>query len=414
MRCQKRVLSSIVVTAVLLLFNSAAEPFYERGEESGSLEARGFLDLAGGYSSNPDMPLLYQNRKDNNFGGTARLLADGKSQGSGLGFEFNGVVYGYGSTAVIPVPPDVERSSAVEWTVRDTDKSRSHLVVDHLNLRFTSGGEDLIVGRQAISLATCFYFTPNDFFAPFSAQTFFRVFKPGVDAARLEVKLGDLSQLSLFSVLGYAPNNGGANGWSASPDRGRTSYMAKASTAFSNFQWSLIGGEVANSSIIGGSFQGELFHRLGVRGEGHYAGNSGGSHAEAVIGIERRLTSGLTLRYEEFYNGQGAGATSQYQLASWNTALYHAMNYGAFGGEYQFTPLLTGQALIMFNFTDGSDLAALYAVYSLSDNSELSIGLNLPYGSTGPANIGFSPTATIGSEFGTYPYSAAVDLRLYF
>lgn len=395
------------------MLSNAAEGFYEHSDESGSFEARGFLDFTGGYSSNPDLQLFYKNRYDHSYGAAARLLANG-TVGPEFGFEFNGVAYGYGSTASIPFVADVERSSAAEWTMRDTDQSRIHLAIDHLNLRFTSGGEDLIVGRQAINFASCFYFTPNDFFAPFSAQTFFRVYKPGVDALRLEVKLGELSQLSLVAALGYTPDKTGANGWSASPDGARNSYLAKVSTAFANFQWSALAGRVADATIIGGSLQGEVFHWLGIRGEGHYASVAGGSYAKAAIGLEHRFSDGITVRYEEFYNGQGAGGASQYDPATWNSDYYHAMNYGALGIGYQFSPLLTCEALRIVNFTDGSVLTAFYAVYSLSDNSELSAGLNLPYGNSGSDGLGFPPSLTIGSEYGVFPYSASVDLRLYF
>jgi hypothetical protein len=46
-----------------------------------------------------------------------------------------------------------------------------------------------------------YYFTPNDFFASYAAQTFYRSYKPGVDAARLDWQWSELSQISLMTVV---------------------------------------------------------------------------------------------------------------------------------------------------------------------------------------------------------------------
>ena len=106
--------------------------------------------------------------------------------------------------------PDVERSSALEWSL--SESNYIHTAIDRLNIHWIKDRVDIIAGRQPINLATTFYFTPNDFFAPFAAQTFYRVYKPGVDALRTEVRLGELSQLSLICALGYSPEKGSANG----------------------------------------------------------------------------------------------------------------------------------------------------------------------------------------------------------
>ena len=79
----------------------------------------------------------------------------------------------------------------------------------------------------------------------------------------------------------------------------------------------------------------------------------------------------------------------------------------AVGASYEFTPLLTGDALALHNWVDGSSLIALYALYSLSDESEMAISANLPVGKA-PAGL------TLQSEFGTYPTSLNIEFRSYF
>ncbi|MBI3581996.1 MAG: hypothetical protein HY098_08000 [Nitrospinae bacterium] len=412
MRLQNKI-RTLVVLAVIFLPPWKADAFYDAKGDGYELDARGYFDVAASFSKNPDAPLLYPNRYDEGYGFTSRLMV-GETSGDWFAFEFNGLAYGLGSSSPIPVFPDVERSSAVEWVVHDGAYIRSHVVVDHLNVRFSRGGVDLIAGRQAINLATCFFFTPNDLFAPFAAQTFYRVFKPGVDAARLEVRLGGLSQLTLVAAEGYAPDPSGANGWSASPDIGRASYVARAVTTFSNFQWGVVAGKMANFDLVGGSMQGEVFNWLGIRGEGHVEFAGADSRALAAVGLEHRFNNGVTARYEEFYNGAGAASAGQYRLATWYSTQYHGLNYGALGFDYQFTPLWSASAVAIANFTDGSDLAAFNAVYSLADNSEIWFGLFLPGGAGASASPGLPSSVVPGSEYGLYPYSATVDLRMYF
>ena len=124
------------------------------------------------------------------------------------------------------------------------------------------------LGRQPINLASTFYFTLNDFFAPFSAQTFFRQYKSGVDAARLDWQWTEFSQLSLMTVVSYK-REASNTGWSTSPDWSETSYLVRASTLFDVFEWVGIVGKINGDDIVGLDFQSEVFNGLGVRGEGH-------------------------------------------------------------------------------------------------------------------------------------------------
>ncbi|MCF6208122.1 MAG: hypothetical protein L3J61_01880, partial [Ghiorsea sp.] len=67
---------------------------------------------------------------------------------------------------------------------------------DRLNISYGNDTVYLKAGRQAISLATTFFFSPNDFFSPFTIQSLNRDFKQGVDALYIETQLGGFSQLS--------------------------------------------------------------------------------------------------------------------------------------------------------------------------------------------------------------------------
>ncbi len=411
---------SIIFAAAILATLSLPPPavaFYEwQGGQSGG-ELRGLLRAGGGLYDNPKNNILYENDTDSTASGTVRLLFDGFF-GNGASVELNAYQYyqhtSYDQTPFSASSPsslrDVERTSLIEWKIADGAHDRSRLAIDRLNLRVTFDRTDFTIGRQAVNLATTFYFTPNDFFAPFSAQTFYRVYKSGVDAARAEVRLGELSQLTLLGVLGYKRDSSEANGWSKFSDSQQNSFVARASAVVGEFEWSVLGGKVRRSYAIGGSVQGEFFGWLGLRAEGHYANpDAGNSHAEITVGLEHRFENSLDIRVEHFHHGSGYGNADDYSqaLLSTETIQYLGKNYTAFGAGYEFTPLLSGQALLEKNWTDASILLAFYSVYSLSDESELSFTLSVPFGD--------EPAGTdVKSEFGAYPRSVSVELRIYF
>jgi len=388
------------------------------GEESG-LEISGFLRFAATHNENPDYPPLYGDRTSRNGLAAARLLGNGWI-GENVGFEFNAYqsylktdssVAGSGGLS----SRDVERSGTLEWTVKDEPEEQALFAVDRFNIRLSEGRFDLTLGRQAINLATTFYFTPNDFFAPFSATTFYRVYKPGVDAARLEIRLGELSQLSFYRVLGYEPDGSKPSGWGGSISDGRASSLARLSFNMAGFEWAVMGGRVVNKSVIGASLQGELFGLLGLRAEGHHADpEQAGKKAydEFTLGVERSYENSLDLRLEWFYHGSAVAgaAVSDFTLAPAPGEAggnYLGRQYLAFNVGYEFSPLLTVQLLPVVNLTDRSYMLALYSSYSLSDESELFFSFSMPFGKKPDAG-------GINSEFGLYPASVALEARFYF
>lgn len=394
-----------LLLALTLMAASAfpAAAFYEYADDSNNFEARGLVRLDGGISQNPDNPALYSVRGDAQLDMEGRLMAAGRA-GTHLAFDFNGYLFGSYAGSNRHKTAEVERSGSFEWILRDEKRDAARFAIDQLFITLSADRLDLRVGRQPIGLATCLYFTPNDFFAPFAAQTFYRVYKPGVDAARLDFRAGALSQISLIHALGYAADPAGANGYAGSPDSGGAVDIGRVSVTFAHFEWSMLGGKIKDGSVIGGALQGELFSWLGVRAEGHRRENATGSWLEIAAGAERRFANSLTIRYEHFHNGAGAASSAAYRLGS---TPYPGREYGALGFSYEFTPLLTGQMLALANWRDGSQALSLYGVLSVSDESELALGVSVPRGE--PA------TATgMQSEYGTYPTSAYADFRIYF
>ncbi|MFZ5774522.1 MAG: hypothetical protein ACOY3Z_03440 [Thermodesulfobacteriota bacterium] len=307
----------------------------------------------------------------------------------------------------------VERSSLLAWQQHRGEAGEASLTADSLNARWQSGDTEVTLGRQPISLATTFLFSPNDLFAPFSAQTFYRVYKPGVDAIRSETRLANLSQLTLLGVLGYDGDPSSANGWSQEPEWSRASLLGRFVREEGGFAWGLMAGTAGDHRITGGSLSGELFDWLGIRLEGHYAapereGVAGGT--EFCLGIEHRFESSLFLRLEHFLHGQGYDAVEEINRELALDTLRQGLlgkSYSGFGAGYEFSPLVTGEFIALTNWSDHSGLISANLTRSLSDEAELAATLTLPFGDK-PEPGG------IGSEFGQAGATFLLEFRTYY
>jgi hypothetical protein len=366
-------------------------------------EIGGFAELTGGPATYPADNTLYTSRERELLAGSLRLLAE--AGGGELHFSAN-LLEAAGSVAPLAagpagqLPPEVERSALLTWEQHDSAHSRAALSADVLQLQYRGGAVDLVLGRQPVSLATTFYFVPNDFFAPFAAQTFFRTYKPGVDALRADLRLAPLSQLTLLGVLAYERDADSANGWRRGPDWSRSALLARYTREWRGWGWTLLGGTVRDRTVAGGALQGDLFNWLGVRLEGHYgrAELSGAADGGGLsLGVEHRYPGNFNWRLEYFYNGYPA------ELPATNTG----HNYGALGLGWELTPLLTGGLVALAALDDDSQLLAGNLLYSLSDESELALTAILPLGARPD---GVEP----GTEFGRQPRQLLLEYRVYF
>lgn len=395
-----------------VLYLDVAHAFYDWHTAQSQGNARASMRGFAIATQKPANPTFYQERDDEALGGIARLIID-TQVGHSWHFDINAYQTWLPNSLVtsengVDTVLDVERSGALEWSHSDDDYA--HLAIDRLSLRKSLTNADISIGRQPINLATTFFFSPNDFFAPFAAQAFYRVYKPGVDAMRADISFSELTQLSLIGVQGYRGEPGSDSGWSDSGERLRNSYLARFATNLANTEWALLAGKVRRTRISGGSISGELFDWLGLRAEGHVVeelDENSDDKTELSIGLEHRWENSLFLQLEQFYHGSGATAIAEYADSLTGDSNYLARRYQALGLSYEFNPLLTGQMTIIQNAIDHSRLYSINTLYSLSDESELSISLTVPQGKE-PEGL------AIKSEFGRYPKVLNVELRAYF
>lgn len=394
----------------LLVIAQPACAFYSWQEEGRGVELRGFFRGMAVTLRNPDNNQFYDRKDISAAALSGRLMLDAfrdrlsfelHAEQSYIPFELQTGGARFASLT------GVERSDLLDWSF---DNKRSHLILDRLNVQLSTERLNLKVGRQPVNLAATSYFTPNDFFAPFAAQTFFRTFKPGIDAFRADIQSTGLSQVTLLAVLGYDSSPGSDNGWSNTPDSARNAYLVRGSTVAGDFEYALLGGTVRKDRVLGGDLQGELFEWLGVNCEGHKVWPDSpvlGATTEIALELDHRFENTLTIRFEQFYHGNGATSVAAYDLAASSNGGYLARRYSAAGASYEFTPLLTGDAAVIYNWVDRSSLIALYTRYSLSDESEFAVNVTHAMGARPQG-------AVIQSEFGLYADAISIEYRTNF
>ena len=403
---------SLVAIAGLIL-SSQAQAFYQWQDDEAYFEARGFFRATGLLANNPNDALLFERDEVEGLGLFGRLMLDYErgpfSAEMHLVQHYINDDFRTGGSR-LSGRPGIDRSDGLHWQY---DDGHAELVFDRLNVSYESNDFRFKLGRQPINLATTFYFTPNDFFVPFAAQTFFRTYKAGVDAARLTWQWSDYSQLELISVLSYDIDEAQPTLRNTSPDWSNTGYLARISTLTDNFEYGLVIAHLKDTDIIGFDFQGELYWGIGLRGEGHikFANDEVITDRDSLVSIalDKRWPNTFVVRLEHFYHRLGADDSDDYRIDinNSNDQFYLARNYTALGANYEMSPLWLVDGVWLYNHQDSSKLLALYSTYSLSDESELSVGMNIP--------IGEQPElGQLNTEFGSLPHSLTMEYRLYF
>jgi hypothetical protein len=401
----------------MLLPPGRAAAFYSAGSDTSRLSLRGTVNAGLGYADYPDDNFLYETAGETVWNADLRLLFTAAA-GDALRAEAN-ILQNIRSTPTAVLPGrnagvrEVERSSLFFLQQHEGDDSQAFLALDSGVISLGGPSAELLCGRQPVNLSVTFYFTPNDFFAPFAPQDFYREYKPGVDALRFEKRLADLTQLTLLGVFGFAAEPDSDSGWSRAPNWQRTSLLGRLTHIAGTCELGLLGGILPDNAVLGVSLQGDLLPWLGIRAEGHYRNTWKEKLQDGLrlsVGLEHRFSARLVSRVEQMHNGTGYGSIGEADVALRAGTLrtgYLGRDYTALAASYEFTPLLTGEFLYLHNWTDSSRSFSFYGLYSLSDESEIALTLHFPMGEE-------PDRRSLHSEIGAAPVRVALEYRVYF
>jgi hypothetical protein len=268
---------------------------------------------------------------------------------------------------------------------------------------------DIYVGRQAIAFGSARVVNPTDVLAPFTYETLDTEDRFGIDAVRVRVPLGLLSELD----LGYVPGDDFEFAQSAQFIRAKFYLWQSDVTLLAlGFRENLLlGADFARA--VGGAgiwFEGALVlaDALNDRDFGY------DDYLRLSAGADYSLTSTVYGFAEYHFNGAG---DAQPQISSFGMpdlpytegAVYLlGEHYLAPGVIWQITPLITATSQMLWNLSDVSVFLAPSLEYNIRPNIDIGVGLYIGLGD-GPRGL-----ATLRSEFGSYPDIAYTSIRIYF
>ncbi|MEE8311998.1 MAG: hypothetical protein V3R77_07060 [Candidatus Binatia bacterium] len=430
-----------------LCFPATAPALY--GDTDGAFGLDGSLRSAWSYIDNYDTDLLLDGADDAVASETLlRLIAAGHPD-EDWSYEVHGIQsVDYSSVAggaiLAPFAAGGQetryRAFDLTWDWHETDNVLASLWLDRGNATHRVGRADITVGRQAITLGKAFFWNPLDVFLPFDPRQFDQEYKPGVDAARVDVALGRFSGASVFGVAGRTLTGLGTlaqdQGGFANASWFGSAVLGRLFSSWRGWDLALQGGKIYGGYQVGGGASGEI-GPLEFRLEAAYflASDSPAlieappspivppfaagedlvrDAATVVVGTGRRFANSLTLEFEYFYNGAGDADNRDAAFLRFiaGDSLSIGNHVGGFLASYELTPLLFATLPAIVSFDDGSYQILPRLVWSVANEIEIHVGAIVNFGARpipdNPLDLGLQ------SEYGTFPNSIYLQPRWYF
>jgi len=294
----------------------------------------------------------------------------------------------------------------LQWTIADTD----HVVWRHRFDRLAIGwapvkAVELSVGRQVVSWGTTLFLTPADPFAPFDPADPFREFRAGVDAARLRVYPGPLSEIDV--VVRATKTASGEK--VAALARGLATWRRWEISGWGGSLYGEAAGAVGAAGALG---------RWAVRGEAVLRARDERAVFRGTIGLDRQFQihgRDVFLIVEYQRDGLGAASPDGY-LSLVQSETFARGEHQVLGRDetvvqasYQVHPLWSLAGLWLWNLNDRSALVAPSVTYAASN--ETSIAAGVFFGIGDDRITGARP---LPSEYGLAGTTAYVSLSWFF
>lgn len=294
----------------------------------------------------------------------------------------------------------------LQWTLADDDHVLWQHRFDRFEARWSPVAEvDVTVGRQAVSWGTTLLLTPADPFVPFSPADPFREFRAGVDAVRLRVYPGPLSEIDVV----VRPSDTPVGRELTALGRGLTTWQSWELSGWAGSLYGDIAGAFAAAGSLG---------TWAVRGETVIREQHDGPAFRGTIGVDRLSQvkqRDLYVVVEYQRDGLGAGRVDQYprvlQSNSFSRGELQVLGRDETAAQvsYQLRPLWSLSGVWIVNLNDRSSLISPSVAYSLSDEAAITGGLFL-----GMGDSDVTATRAVPSEHGPAGTTAFVSLSWFF
>jgi len=287
-----------------------------------------------------------------------------------------------------------------------------HNNIDRLTLVFSAPFMDVSLGRQAIGFGSARVINPTDIFAPFSYQALDKEERYGIDAVRVTIPLGQMSELD----MGYVFGKDASFSKSGAFLKGKMYFWDTDITLTSAlFRDNLLLGVDIARAIGDAGFWLEaayVFANLtdNYRPEDDYFRGS--------IGIDYNFADGVYVFAEYHFSSAGYTDPKDYLKAAGNVAYteggvqFLGQHYISLGMTHQTTPLITIGSQFVMNLLDPSVFWSANLAFSISDEATLEAGAFIAMGKEGRMQT--LPNFAPQSEFGLYPNIYYTAMKVYF
>jgi hypothetical protein len=297
----------------------------------------------------------------------------------------------------------------LETTLVENDDLLVTAEFDRLNLRWERPGFRLVAGRQAITWGVTYFWPVLDLFAPFAPQRIDRDYKPGVDAVRATVPIGDFSELEIVAA---------GQGKDVSDDFSGAG-LARINVGLSDIGF--MAGSFHTDTVLG-TFITTDIKGTGLRAEMAYTSSGDPSDAaidrdefvRATVGVDRQLSATLNLTAEAAWNGYGADDPQGYlRIARSDRFLRGEVSslgqrYAGLSLGWQLHPLVTASAAVIGNLGDNSALFQPTVSWWVSESVTALFGFFVGVGD------GLDSEGRPQSEYGATPTTVWAAIQGYF
>ncbi len=279
--------------------------------------------------------------------------------------------------------------------------------LDRAYVRISANWVDLYLGRQPIAWGSARFANPTDIVAPYGFRELDTEDRIGVDAARVNIPLGQMSEIGLGFIAGK------------DFDMENSTLYLRPKFYLMKTDLALVLMEFKKNRLYGI----DISRSLGGAGVWMEAGyidfeETSENALRLSVGADYKLSDKTYAFGEYHFNGFGELNASDYtknylkQAYSEKAVYLMAQNYLTLGFNYQLTPLINSGTQPIVNLDDISVVLNQQFEYNLTQNSYLSYGFFKGLGK------GTDKTLTgliqIGSEFGSYPDIYYLSYRKYF
>jgi hypothetical protein len=309
----------------------------------------------------------------------------------------------------------------LQWTIEDSEFVLWRHRFDRLLVRYLGENVDATLGRQTVSWATTLYLTPADPFQPFDPSDPFREYRIGVDALRVRVFPGPLSQLDGVARLAEVNTSVALPGSEPVTDTTVTA-VARGRVALGHWELSGWGGVVHDEASVSAAAT-VTVGGAAVRGEGVLRRSDGETVLRFTVGVDRSFTvarRNLYLAVEYQHDGWGYTDTDQLLVVATSPpALRGEMQVL---GRHEFValasfeihPLVTTDLLGIVNVIDPSSLLTPSITYSVREEATVRAGFFLGVGAEEGDLVLPTGIRAPGSEYGPVPITGYASVTVFF